>query len=127
LKRKSHRFDTANVLALCIFMLTFFTGIAKGNSFGGFVTGLLAGVTLWTIAIVVRASFRAASSWSTTRTLPPAAPTSQHFLVAAEEMERGEMDNGTFAQAYAEGDGDPVRTRAAYLRLRAAFLVKQRP
>ncbi|SRR6266403_5704246 len=46
----------------------------------------------------------------------------QFFDLVAKELEQGQLDRGLWAKAFADADGDDARTRALYLRARAARL-----
>lgn len=49
-----------------------------------------------------------------------------HFAAAMAEAEGGERDAGLWARAFAESEGDPVRTKARYVKERAQQLARER-
>lgn len=123
-------FDWPNRVALAVFLFVFAKGIIQGNSFGGFVLGIASGIVWWLVMLALVLAFRllrgppGPSAESKPQPTAPGAPATSPYLLALRELEEEHPDEATLAEAYAVSDGDPDRTRAAYLRLRAQQLGK---
>lgn len=123
-------FEWPNRIALGAFIFVFAKGIFEGNSFGGFVLGLGSGAVWWAVVLALvgmlrfskRADARRPNSGSVASSGSAELPSP--YLLALRELEQERPDEATLAEAYAVSDGDPDRTRAAYLRLRAQQLAK---
>jgi hypothetical protein len=117
------------VIGITVFFINFFQGVSSGNSFGGFVLGLMRGFFWFIVSLAVVGlvwGIKRKTSAAAADTKPAGTPTSSDFLEAQLEIDEARLDEATFAQAYAEGDGDPARVKAAYLRHRAHHLAKIR-
>lgn len=88
----------------------------------GLTLGLMFAVVV-TLAYVVRLYWRrlaAARQSSAANT----AKQNDFYALALQELEDGTADKATWARALAKSDGDPNRSRAAYIQLRVAALAK---
>ncbi len=52
-------------------------------------------------------------------------PDQRFFDIVATELERGFLDRGRWAKAFADAEGDAARARALYIRLRATQLEQE--
>lgn len=123
-------FEWPNRVALAAFLVVFAKGIFEGNSFGGFVLGIGSAIVWWVVMLAFVLVFRLLQGprgpGAESKPQPAAAraPATSPYLLALRELEEEHPDEATLAEAYAVSDGDPDRTRAAYLRLRAQQLGK---
>ena len=80
---------------------------------------------LMSLPVILIIAFVAFRGWFRRFTAPR--PEDKLFAAAASELDGGDVDKGVWARLYAKHGGDEAKTRAAYIRERAAALMAGAP